>query len=201
MSERWFWKLSSVWDPLPKERYSRHEVEDSDALLNRVEKGRPWTRRRKLVLQSMRSQWLEDFPFIMVPLMSARAVEVLSDLLAKDGEFIPVDLRRSDRRLDAEYFLYNCLRQYDAVDRERTDPSHWKRPGVLKVEADLRLSYDRVPHHVDAFRCRQDPVRLLVSERIADRLQRSSLSGWMLVDPEDPPWRRHSIVSPHRPKR
>jgi hypothetical protein len=198
---RWYWALSSIWETGDPAGYDRHEVFADDAAVARAECGRRWNRRGRLVLRSSRAERLEDLPFSLLPLMSGRAVGVLRDLLARDGEFVPVRLKHRGRLLSAEYYVFNCLRRYDAIDRRRVGRSHWLRKGVLRSDAPWRFSYSRVPIRVNAFRPRHVRERLLVSEIVADRLKASDLSGWMLCDPEDPPWRRRSVVSPHRPVR
>lgn len=196
--DRWFWKLSSLWDPPPTEGYSRHGVEDTDRLLDRFEAARPWKSRKVVALKSERKTKLEDFPFCFLPVMSSRAMEALRDLLAPDGEFVPADLFRSGKRL-ARYHIFNCLRRYDAFDRERSESDTAKGLDFGTVDPLLRLNYGRVPDGVNAFRCKGYMDKLLVSELVAERLSGSILSGWMLRDPQDPPWRRKPIASPHRP--
>ena len=200
MTERWFWKLGSMWDPPPSVPVGRHEVADADAMLDRVELCRSWgADEAKWILKSSRRTRLEDFPLTAIPLLSGRAKDELEDLLRGDGEFVRLPVTCRGALLDAEYYLFNCLRKYDAIDRARTPPEAVPRRGLLPLSVDLRLSYERVPKSVNVFRCRQAPHKLLVSERVGERLIGSTLSGWMLSDPEDPPWRRASIVSPHRP--
>ncbi|MFN0132742.1 MAG: hypothetical protein ACKVW3_09475 [Phycisphaerales bacterium] len=153
-----------------------------------------------LRLQSLRKSKLEDFPFCMIPVMSPRAVETLRDLLEGDGEFVLADLYRGRERL-TRYFVFNCLRRFDALDRERAKPELGITAGLPgPIELPLRLTYKGIPEHVNAFRCKGYEHRgPIVSPRVRRRLEESRLTGWMLADPEDPPWRYGAILSPHRP--
>ena len=189
-----------MWDPPPGSPIGRQEVADTDAMLDRLEQCLPWAKgEKRWRLKSSRKNRPEDFPLTALPLMSGCAVDKLRDLLGDDGEFVRTPVLYRGVLLDTDYYLYNCLRKYDAIDRARTPPEDVPRRGLLALSVDLRLSYEHVPVRVNAFRCRQAPHKLLVSERVSERLMSSALSGWMLRDPEDPPWRRNTIVSPHRP--
>jgi hypothetical protein len=194
---RWYWKLTSVWDPPPLDLYTRHEVEHSIRIEERIQAAKP-LHGTALRLRSLRKSHLEDFPFCFVPLMSSRAVEQLQPLIGPCGEFVPADITAKGVVI-ARYYLFNCLRQYDAFDLERSNDDRERGFEFGTVDPLLRLSYSKVPTDVHAFRCAGYMQRLLVSEEVGERLEKSSLSGWMLADPQDPPFRRRPIVSPNRP--
>ncbi len=196
--EPWFWKLSSEWDPPPASFYDRHEVNATFRMMDRIEACRAWDGPR-WTMRSCRSSNLEDFPMASVPLFSRRAAECLADLLGHDGEFVPVRLVHKKQDIAAEYLLYNCLRMLPAVDLVRLDPLDLAPDGSVKPGGFLRLTFNAVPRGTMAFRCAESPSGLLVSEAVEDRLKHSGLTGWMLRDPEAPPFRRAAIASPFRP--
>lgn len=205
IKQRWFWKLTSEWDFPPTDRYIRHSLEldadSEDHLLDTIEQCKAIGTRHSIQVVSSRDQRLEDFPLCRVPILSKRAVNVLKPLLQADGEFVPVALRRRGRRIPASYSLYNCIKSFSAIDRKRMRPEHLDARGRLKLGAYLRFHYANVPKAVHAFRPKDAPDGLLVSEDVGFQLQASSLSGWMLRDPQAPPFRRPAIISLVKPTR
>jgi hypothetical protein len=153
------WKLGSMWDAMPKAGYSRHAIEDSEALCRFETTTGSWNGKRPLRLRSSRKTKLEDFPFCTSLVLSERAVDLLKDLLAADGEFIPVELYRGSVKV-SQYALYNCSRS-EGVDG--WEPS--KRGAS-----------------VSAMRGRRLTEQVLVSSSVAERLMKSQLSGWLLRD-------------------
>ncbi len=217
MTHRW-WKLSSFWDPPPAARDSRHEVIETEAILDRFAFAiRPQRIRKPIVIQSSRKLRLEDFPFCTIPIWSERAAELLGDLVRADGDLIPMDLRWRRSQI-ARYFLFNCRRAY----------ARGGKPGARP-----KVEYQKAPTKVNAFRDRdsRELVKLMVSESVAQRLMSSDLSGWSLADvsgaPRDPkhseldamgerlmnqtirrwkirhpsklPWLSKTVISPFRP--
>lgn len=206
MSEREFWKLGSRWDWPPNARYTRHSVSDSYRLMNTVETCEPWPAGRKLKLRSSRSTMLEDFPLCAVPLWSAAAVETLRDLVERDGEFVPAEVTCRGEPVTTRYYLFNCVRVVEALDRARMKPFEFETsprvPGLqLPIGVDPRMDFSVIPKSINACRCVGAWSQLLVSPEVVERLQASKLSGWALMDPEFPPLTRASNLSPHRPDR
>jgi len=199
---RWFWAFTSLWDPPRDSNYRRHALAETDQLIDRIEAGRKWKPKQAPVIESTRLSRLEDFPFCMVPVLSERAASALNDLWSADGDFLKISLCKRGAPIRAKYYVYNCLRTYSAFDpvRSKADEDATIRAVYpSRLRPTLRLEYSRVPKSVNAFRCQGWMERLLVSERVVERLLESDLSGWMLADPEDPPWTRRSIISPCLP--
>ena len=163
------WKLSSMWDPAIGSGYVRHAIEDPEDRLARFEVDhRRWDERTPIELRTSRTRRLEDFPFCTAPLLSERAVAALRDLLERDGQFIPVLLTRGKVRLPP-YWLFHCTRRIERVVG---------MPGSRMP---------RVSRNANALRERTGSHRLFVSERVAERLLRSRLSGWLLREATNQP--------------
>lgn len=91
--------LVSMKDPLPLESYKKLKVE-------------PYRETRKTIDGA-------DFGSNSSMIMSGRAVDVLRDLISKDGVFYPLDVIG----VDEEYFLFHVTRTINCIDEERTKGS------------------------------------------------------------------------------
>jgi len=60
-----------------------------------------------------------------IPLLSQRAVDELGDLLADNGEILPLECD------DGTYYLFNVTRVIDALDRERSELRYFSSTGRL----------------------------------------------------------------------
>lgn len=184
--QQWFWGLTTAWELPPGYPYTRHEVTISAAEQEGV-------LRRSLEFKSVdgrssRRRRLEDFPFARVPVMSEAAVEQLEDLLLPHGAFIKVNLSYRGQRLAGRYYIYMCTTVVDCAAPD----------GEGRPWSPLRLDYTKVSAAINACRYPEGDYQL-VSTAVAERLCASTLSGWMLVDAQDPPRRQRPLISGHLP--
>lgn len=81
-----------------------------------------------------------DFPGLSrVPVFSARAVEVLSDLLEGRGELLALEVEGGDDRY-RELYAFNITRLSDAFDEDKGEFKHFESDGtIMRVE---RFEFD-----------------------------------------------------------
>src|SRR5262245_2157280 len=85
-----------------------------------------------IIYQDSKGKWLQasDFPSFTVshiPVFSAKAVEILGDVLTKNGELLPLNC------IDGEYFAYNVLNLVSALDQEKSDIVRFPTGGIMTV--------------------------------------------------------------------
>jgi hypothetical protein len=138
-----------------------------------------------------------DYPGCwMIPIFSRRAVDVLGDLLAEDGELLPLDCD------EGEYFAYNVTRIIDVLDKERSQID-WhidvdrSGPRIRAKKVTIRRIYHFEIHQErmgDAaiFRLPQCLFDLYVTDVFRDRAEEAGLQGmeftkvWPPLRPEKP---------------
>jgi hypothetical protein len=138
-----------------------------------------------------------DYPLCwQIPVFSRRAVDVLEDLLVRDGELLPLDCD------EGEYFAYNITRIIDVLDKDRSQ-IQWDitvdRSGP-RIRA-KKVTIDRIWHfeiHQDRmgdaaiFRLPQCFSDVYVTDVFHDRAQEAGLQGmvfekvWPPLRPEKP---------------
>jgi hypothetical protein len=126
-----------------------------------------------------------DFTFAAfdIPVLSPRAVEILSSPLAEFCEFVPVEVVGQP----SGFAILNVLRAEDCVDERASELVIWKptdaRPdkaGQYRQVTKLVLKPDlRVP---PIFRLAKFKIKLLVSDAVAEVFRRHRLSGVVLEE-------------------
>lgn len=119
---------------------------------------------------------LPDFALLgVVPLFSDRAVKALSDLLASNGELLPV------RHARQRYFAYNVTTVIDAIDLTRSQVEWFSDGGVMAIS-----SYVFQPELLGAasiFKIPQLPRAFVyVTDEFTDRVRRTELIGFVFSE-------------------
>ena len=112
-----------------------------------------------------------DYRELLAPTFSARAVEVLGDMLERCGEILPLDCEGGD------YVIYNVLALSDALDVEASEVERYGREsGPMAVRrAVFRGDLLKEP----IFKVREEPfVQVYVTDEFVDRVVGAGLTGF-----------------------
>jgi hypothetical protein len=156
-----------------------------------------WTRRK---VRDFHPNQTNDYPTISlrIPMFSRRAVDVLRDLLAPNGELLPLD---SDAGPDA-YWAYNVTTVADVLDREKSDVE-WldiDRLRLKRGEPVQLIAAQNIRHYefiremlepLCIFRLVEMPMYFYVTDTFTSRVAKHDLKGFNFkpVWPLPPPCR------------
>lgn len=123
---------------------------------------------------------LADFE---IPVLSPRAVEILSSQLAEFCEFIPVDIIGQP----SGFAILNILRSEDCVDESASELLIWKPTDARPDKAGQYRQVSRLVLKSDfrgppIFRLAKFKMKVLVSDSIAELFRRQHLSGVSLEE-------------------
>lgn len=113
-----------------------------------------------------------------IPIVNARVADILREAASADLQLLEVSVPS----VEEPFYAVNVLSLPSCVDEQASAPVVWweekdARPemlGQLKRLGELRIDPGRAgPHHV--LRPREWPVAIVVSQRIADALQRAKV--------------------------
>ncbi len=113
-----------------------------------------------------------DFPtFDVVPTFSARAAQVLGDLLTDHGELLPLVCE------EGQYFVFNCTTFVDGLDTERSEIVYFDDGSVNLVRSYV-LDSDKVAGR-PVFRLRGERMlNVFVNEAFVRQVQEAGLRGF-----------------------
>jgi hypothetical protein len=123
----------------------------------------------KLPIADYPIQW--SFP--LVQMFSARAVDVLREMLEPNGEFLPLICD------DGEFYLYNLLTQFDALDAEHAEVEYFRSSGRLSDIFRYALHADRL-RGATVFRLSGTSIDF-VTQPFVDRVCEAGLTGFEFV--------------------
>lgn len=107
-----------------------------------------------------------------IPTFSARAIEILDDLLTPYGEFAAIEMDEPMR-----YFGFNATTIVDALDEEKSKIKRFTDGGVMRVEQHvLRESVTSLPPIFKMPQTRRNTT--YVNEQFVEVVQRHGLSGF-----------------------
>ena len=114
-----------------------------------------------------------DFPGFGAgkPTFSHRAVEALRDLLADNGELLPLDCK------DGNYWVFNVTRVIDGLDEENSDVERFSSGRIMAVE---RFAFypDKV-RDLSIFKIPQFPKGgAYVTDSFTNRVKSANLTGF-----------------------
>lgn len=112
-----------------------------------------------------------DFPTLgTIPTFSQRAVDALLDLLAENGELLPLASE------EGKYYAYNVTHVVDALDADRSEVQRFSDGGVMEVvRHEFRL--DRIAGQ-SIFKVPELRVRVFVTEPFVRRVREAGLTGF-----------------------
>ncbi len=113
-----------------------------------------------------------DFPCmgLSYPVFSARAVEVLRDVLEQNGELLTLVTSVGS------YFLYNCTIIADIIDFSRSKLSYLNRNTLGEIYH-LQVHEDRLPG-LAIFQMKSHPGVCFVTDAVARRIREAKLEGF-----------------------
>jgi hypothetical protein len=118
-----------------------------------------------------------DYPCINLsfPAFSGRAVDLLHDLLAPNGELLPV--RHKDGTL---YYFYNCTTMSNCVDLSQSSVIRYDDGSVMTDMKRLAF-FENGLRDLAIFRIRTELVPLFCTQTFVDRVEKSALNGFVFV--------------------
>lgn len=112
-----------------------------------------------------------DFPCVgLSPAFSARAVDILRDVLEPNGELLPLVTNVG------EYFLYNCTTVADIIDRARSKVDYLNKHTILEIDH-LQVREDRLAE-LSVFQMKSYNGRCCVTDAVARRIRDANLEGF-----------------------
>jgi hypothetical protein len=130
-----------------------------------------------------------DYPCINLshPAFSQRAVDLLGDVLKKDGELLPV------RHELGIYYFFNCTRLANVVDLSKSATNAGLADIGNLVFIDETLIAERLTDS-EVFRERSLPSIVLCTQRFVDRVNSAGLQGFIFI----PLWPLAAGVTYHK---
>ncbi|MCX7429326.1 MAG: hypothetical protein NTW96_27345 [Planctomycetia bacterium] len=161
-----------------------------------------WRPPRVEIIHETYNDLPSDYPYFAtptynhLPAFSRRAIDVLGDLIAGDGEILPVECD------EGEFFVYNITRIIDLLDEERsaidwmkdidrTGPRPRLKPYAIATIRHFEIHKERLGDAA-IFRLPRDPFREYVTDVFHDRVEEAGLQGmefkkvWPPLRPEKP---------------
>lgn len=142
--------------------------------------GRPlrdaWTPATVEIDQEAGSRPASDFPSLLnhVPVFSARALEVLKEILASRGEVLPLNCVACE---GGPYFAFNVMTVIDALDLSKSEIKHFSSGRIMRV---VRYEFleDRLGN-LPIFKISQLPKsKVFVSDHFVAAIEASKLTGF-----------------------
>ena len=111
--------------------------------------------------------------FGAVPVLSSRAVAVLSPILEASGELLPLACD------EGQYFIFNVLRMADALDEPASQVIRFPNSEkILEIESFVFKAAQVTG--VDIFKVPQQPLgRVFVSDRVVEKVRAARLAGFI----------------------
>jgi hypothetical protein len=133
-----------------------------------------------IIYQHPKGKWLQasDFPSFTVshiPVFSTKAVEILGDVLTKNGELLPLNC------IDGEYFAYNVLNLVSALDQEKSDIVRFPAGRIMTVRK-YALYEDKL---ADQMIFKIPEIVLLsvfVTDRFKNQIEDAGLTGFCFTE-------------------
>jgi len=158
---------------------------DEDNIWYRWLSGKPvaqeWpTPQVDVIYQDPKGKWLpsSDFPSFTVshiPVFSARAVEILGELLTKNGELLPLNC------IDGEYFAYNVLNLVSALDQEKSDIVRFSTGRIMTVRK-YALYEDKLADQI-IFKIPEIVLlSVFVTDRFKHKIEDAGLTGFCFTE-------------------
>lgn len=146
-----------------------------------------WTPLKVIVLQEeeQTKKLQGDFPALTsnIPVFSEYASQVLNDILANNGEILPLDCGNKD----AIYYAYNVTKVVDALDLEKSEIKYFKDSTKVMRIVHYAFKPEKL-HNVYIFRLPQMPLMyVFVTDDFVDVVTRNKLTGFAFeqVWPDD----------------
>lgn len=134
-----------------------------------------------------------DYPCLEVakPVFSRRAVDVLGEMLTKNGELLPL------KTAVGEYFLYIVLTKLNALDLPRSKLVRTS-PRKTALDIDYFAFKQSALRGTAIFRVREHPNKYLVTDAFKSRVEQAGLNGFHFIKvwplPRGASYRRDEIA-------
>jgi len=118
-----------------------------------------------------------DFPHFFgdVLLLSARAKEILQDMMAPSGEFLEMKYGNES------VYAFNVTNVMDVLDENKSEVKRFKSSGrIMSIE-----KYEFIPHLLEnqvIFKIPQQKVRIFVTDKLIQRVNEHGLVGLEFVE-------------------
>lgn len=108
----------------------------------------------------------------IVPFFSAKAVNVLGEIMGENVEYLPVTGEAS------KFTIVNVIKVIDALDMEKSDLIYFP-DGRIMSKRKIALKFEKIPENVNLFKLTEFPrTTVIVSDNFKDAVEKNGLKGF-----------------------
>lgn len=130
----------------------------------------------------------EDFPWtgILCPVVSERARDVIMPLVGDDIQCIPISIVHQSKPIAAQYFLLNCHRRIECLDKSRCEFEDAKYHRYPQLPRWHLFDYSLIPSDAMVFQVKYAEGKVVVRDSIRQAIEAARLTGCEFDEPEWP---------------